>query len=108
MAPFSALEASGKPEVPGLGFRYGTDGRWVLPNPTGLPGVFEGYTPPHYTNMRQAVDVLTEQKFGPCGPFNPKTLGYYRKTEEVQSRARRHDEAFKACVALQAQHIYDL
>ncbi|WP_292390018.1 hypothetical protein [Methanosarcina sp. UBA5] len=32
-----------------------------LPNPTGLPGVFEGYTPPHYTNMRQAVDALQKE-----------------------------------------------
>src|ERR687897_1918857 len=37
------LGASGDPTVPGLGFRYDTDERWVLPNPTGLPGVFEGY-----------------------------------------------------------------
>ena len=37
-----------RPEVPGLGFRYDTDERWPLPNPTGLEGVFEGYCPPHY------------------------------------------------------------
>lgn len=107
MDPFSVLGASGKPDVPGLGFRYDTDERWALPNPTGLPGVFEGYTPPHYTNMRHAVDALTERKFGKGGPFNPETPGYYRDTKEVRRRARRHNEEFKACVALQAQHIYN-
>ncbi len=42
--PYSILGASGNPAVPGLGFRYNTDERWPLPNPTGLPGIFEGYT----------------------------------------------------------------
>jgi hypothetical protein len=36
------LGASGDPNVPGLGFRYDTDEKWSLPNPTGLQGVFEG------------------------------------------------------------------
>ena len=40
------LGASGDPAVPGLGFRYDTDERWSLSNPTGLQGVFEGYCPP--------------------------------------------------------------
>ena len=39
---YTFLGASGDPEVPGLGFRYDTDERWPLPNPTGLPGVFAG------------------------------------------------------------------
>jgi hypothetical protein len=41
------LGASGDPEVPGLGFRYDSDPRWPQPNPTGLEGVFEAFTPPH-------------------------------------------------------------
>ena len=32
---FSMLGASGNPEVPGLGFRYDSDERWSMPNPTG-------------------------------------------------------------------------
>jgi hypothetical protein len=35
---YTVLGASGDPEVPGLGFRYDTDERWPLPNPTGLEG----------------------------------------------------------------------
>jgi hypothetical protein len=57
--------------------------------------------------MCHAVDTLTERKFGPGGPFNPETPGYYKDTRAVRSRARRHDEEFKECVALQAQYIYD-
>ncbi|MGB9929020.1 MAG: hypothetical protein ACPK85_11555 [Methanosarcina sp.] len=107
MDPFAILGASGNPEVPGLGFRYDTDERWALPNPTGLQGIFEGFTPPHYENMRQAVDVLSERKFGPGGPFHPETPGYYRDTRTVRSRAKPHNEEFKECVALQAQYIFD-
>ena len=44
--PFSLLGASGDPDVPGLGFRYDAEDRWPLPHVTGLPGVFEGHTPP--------------------------------------------------------------
>src|SRR5438067_1766626 len=45
------LGASGDPEVPGLGFRFDTDPRWPLPNPTGLTGVFDAFAPPHYLDI---------------------------------------------------------
>jgi hypothetical protein len=105
--PFSVLGASGDPEVKGLGFRYDTDERWSLPNPTGLEGVFEGFTPPHYRDMRNAVDALMERKFGSGGPYNPETPGYYKDTAGVRSSAQVPDEHFKECAALQAQYIYD-
>lgn len=72
---FSILGASGNPDVPGLGFRYDTDERWPLPNPTGLEGVFEGYCPPHYPDMPAAVEALHRRKYGPGGPFNATTPG---------------------------------
>ena len=75
MSPYSVLGASGDPEVPGLGFRYDADERWPLPNPTGLPGVFEGFCPPHYPDMRSAVEAFCQRKFGPGGPFHPDTPG---------------------------------
>ncbi|MBA2286838.1 MAG: hypothetical protein H0W02_15285 [Ktedonobacteraceae bacterium] len=101
------LGASGDPDVPGLGFRYDRDERWALPNPTGLPGVFEGYCPPHYPNMRAAVDAFCERKFGPGGPFHPDTPGPWKDSRKVRSSAQVHDERFRACVALQAQYAYD-
>ncbi|HSD56966.1 MAG TPA: hypothetical protein VLB04_02200 [Methanotrichaceae archaeon] len=107
MDPFAVLGASGNPEAPGLGFRYDTDERWSLPNPTGLQGVFEGHTPPHYQDMRHAVDALVKRKFGPGGPFHPDTPGYYKETAKVRSSAQIHSEEFRECVALQAQYIYD-
>jgi hypothetical protein len=107
MDPLAVLGASGNSQAPGLGFRYDTNELWPLPNPTGLPGVFEGHTPPHYSDMRQAVDAIVARKFGPGGPFHADTPGYYKETAKVRSSAQVHSEKFKECVALQAQYIYD-
>jgi hypothetical protein len=104
---FAMLGASGDPEVPGLGFRYDTDPRWPYPNPTGLKGVMEGYCPPHYHDMRAAVEALCVRKFGPGGPFHPDTPGPWKDSRKVRSAAREHDEQFKECVTLQAQYVYD-
>ena len=105
--PNSILGASGDPAAKGLGFRYDTDERWPLPNPTGLAGIFEGFCPPHYRDMREAVDALVARKFGPGGPFHPDTPGQYRDTPAVRGSAEVHSEEFRECVALQAQAIYD-
>lgn len=101
------LGASGNPEVPGLGFRYDSDERWAIPNPTGLTGVFEGFCPPHYPDMRAAVDAFARRKFGPGGPFHAETPGAWRESPRVRSSAQVHSEEFKECVALQAQYIFD-
>jgi hypothetical protein len=105
--PFAMLGASGDPEVPGLGFRYDEDDRWPYPNPTGLEGLMEGYCPPHYPDMRAAVDAVCERKFGPGGPFHPDTPGPWKDSPKVRSAAKAHDDRFKACVSLQAQYVYD-
>jgi hypothetical protein len=104
----SVLGASGDPNVPGLGFRFDMDKeRWSIPNPTGLPGVFEGYCPPHYKNMREAVEALAKRKFGEGGVYNPNTPGAWSDSPKVRSSAKPYSEEFKECVALQAQYIYD-
>ncbi len=106
--PFSMLGASGENGPPGLGFRYDTDeDRWPYPNPTGLEEVMEGYCPPHFSDMREAVDAVCNRKFGPGGPFNPETPGPWKDSRKVRSAASVHDEHFRACVALQAQYVYD-
>ncbi len=107
MNPFSVLGASGDPEVPGLGFRYDTNERWAVPNPTGLPGVFEGFCPPHFPDMRAAVDAFVARKFGPGGPFHPETPGPWRGSKKVRGSAQVHNEEFKECVTLQAQYTLD-
>jgi hypothetical protein len=105
--PFAVLGASGDPDVPGLGFRYDENETWPYPNPTGLEGVMEAYCPPHYPDMRAAVEAVCERKFGAGGPFNPDTPGPWKDSREVRSSAQAHDEAFRECVALQAQYVFD-
>jgi hypothetical protein len=105
--PFAMLGASGNPEVPGLGFRYDLDERWPYPNPTGLPGVMEGFCPPHYPDLRAAVEALCERKFGSGGPFHPDTPGVWKDSRKVRSAAIVHDEGFRDCVAHQAQYLFD-
>jgi hypothetical protein len=105
--PFVMLGASGEPDVPGLGFRYDTDERWPYPNPTGLEGIMEGFCPPHYPDMRAAVEAVCERKFGVGGPFNASTPGPWKDSATVRRAAQVHDERFKECVALQAQYVFD-
>jgi hypothetical protein len=103
----ATLGASGDASVPGLGFRYDTDPRWGEPNATGLPGVFEGYCPPHYPDMRAAVEAFCERKFGPGGPFHPDTPGPWKESAKVRGSAQVHSEAFRSCVAHMAQYILE-
>jgi hypothetical protein len=103
----TVLGASGDPAVPGLGFRYDTDERWALPNPTGLDGVFTAYCPPHYPDMAAAVEAFAQRKFGPGGPFHPGTPGAWKESARVRGAAQVHSDEFKACVAIQAQYILD-
>jgi hypothetical protein len=101
------LGAGGDPEVPGLGFRYDTDERWALPNPTGADGVFTAYCPPHFPHMHAAVEAFAERKFGPGGPFHQGTPGAWKESARVRGAADVHSDEFKACVALQAQYVFD-
>ena len=104
---FSVLGASGNPRVPGLGFRFDTDDRWPYPNPTGLKGIMEGFCPPHYAHMREAVEAVCQRKFGPGGPFHPDTPGPWKDSPRVRAAAQVHSEEFRECVSLQAQYIFD-
>jgi hypothetical protein len=103
--PFAVLGAE-EPGV-GLGFEWQRQESWSVPNPTGLAGVFEGFCPPHYPDMRAAVEALAERKFGAGGPFDPATPGPWKESSRVRGAAEVHPEEFKECVALQAQHVYD-
>jgi hypothetical protein len=104
---FTMLGASGDPEVPGLGFRYDEDERWPTPNPTGLPGVFEAFCPPHHADMAAAVEAFATRKFGPGGPFNAGTPGAWTDSPGFRRSATVHDEHFKECIAVQAQYVLD-
>lgn len=103
----TVLGASGDPEVPGLGFRSDTDERWSMPNPTGLEGVFESFTPPHFPNMRAAVEAVVERKFGPGGPYHAQTPGPWKDSAAVRGAALRYDERTIDLVARQAEYIFE-
>jgi hypothetical protein len=104
---FSVLGAGGNPEAPGIGFRYDTNDDWPHPNPTGLAGVMGGFCPPHYPDMRSAVEAVHTRKFGSGGPFHPETPGPWKDSPKVRSAAQVHSEEFRECVALQAQYVLD-
>ena len=104
--PFSLLGASGDPAVPGLGFRHHLLPGRPLPVVTGLPGVFEGHCPPHFPDIRAAVEAAIARKFGPGGPFDPATPGPYRDTAAVRGAGRPHDPAFVDCVTLMADYVH--
>jgi hypothetical protein len=103
----AVLGVTGDARAPGLRFRFDTDARWALPNPTGLPGVFEAFCPPHYPDMRAAVDALCERKFGEGGPFHPGTPGAWKESPRVRGAAPVHDPEFRECVATQARYILE-
>jgi hypothetical protein len=104
---FSMLGASGNPDVPGLGFRFDEDERWSTPNPTGLAGVFEAFSPPHHADMAAAVEAFVARKFGPGGPFHRETPGAWTDSPGFRGSAQVHDEEFKGLISLQAQYVFD-
>ena len=105
--PFSVLGASGDPDVPGLGFRFDMIPGQPLPHVTGLEGVFEGHCPPHFKDMRAAVESVVLRKFGANGPFNAATDGPYRNNATIRGSAVTISEAMIDCVTDMARYIHD-
>ena len=105
--PFSILGASGEANVPGLGFRFDMIKEKPLPHFTGLEGVFEGHCPPHFKDMRSAVESVIKRKFGAGGPFNAKTKGPYKETAAVRGNAASMGEEFVDCVTTMADYIFN-
>ena len=103
----SILGASGNPDVPGLGFHVEHDERWPLPNPTGLPGVFETLARPHVADAAEAVERFAERKFGSGGPFNPATAGPWADTARVRGSAAPYDERFVRLLTDQVRYVDD-
>lgn len=104
---WSVLGAFADSGIQGLGFRFVTDPRWVMPNPVGLDGHIEGLCPPYVANMRQAVSIFVERKFGPSGAYDPSTPGAWGDTEAVKSGLTPYSEEFIDCLGEVAQYVYD-
>lgn len=105
--PFSVLGASGDPEVPGLRFRFDMIEGEPLPHVTGLEGILEGHTQPHFKDMRAAVESVVRRKFGAGGPFNHRTKGPYKETDAVRKSGAPINDEFIECVATMAQYVQD-
>ncbi len=103
----SILGANARDGINGLGFRFVEDERWVVPNPVGLPGVYEALCPPNYPDMHAAVKVFVERKFGPDGAYAQDAPGPWRDESGVRRTVEPYTQEFVDCMSEVAQYIYD-
>jgi hypothetical protein len=104
---WSVLGAFHESGIEGLRFRFVHDSRRTLPNPVGLDGHFEGLCPPYVSDMREAVDIFVEGKFGPQGSYNPSTPGAWQDSKAIKQGVTPYSEEFIDCLSEVAQYIYD-
>jgi hypothetical protein len=104
---WSILGAGAEAGIDGLGFRFVHDDRWLLPNPVGLDGHFEGLCPPYVSDMREAVDIFVERKFGPDGSYDPGIPGPWQDTKAIKQGVTPYTDEFVDCLADAAQYVYD-
>ncbi len=107
LSPLSILGAVAEEGVRGLGFRFQQDERWILPDPVGLDGHYETLGPPYQADMRSAVQVFAERKFGPGGAFDPGRPGPFRDSPAVKRSVTPYDEEFLDCMGEMAQYLHD-
>ncbi|MGI8775193.1 MAG: hypothetical protein ACR2KQ_09340 [Actinomycetota bacterium] len=96
---WSVLGAFSDSGIDGLGFRFVHDDRWVLPNPVGLDDHSEGLCPPYAADMREAVNMFIERKFGPGGAYDPMTPGPWKDTKAIKQGVTPYSEEFVDCLA---------
>jgi hypothetical protein len=104
---WSILGGFSESGIQGLGFRFVHDSRWTLPNPVGLDGHIEGLCPPYVSDMREAVSIFVERKFGPEGAYDPTTAGPWRDTKAIKQGVTPYSEEFINCLSEVAQYVYD-
>ena len=105
--PRFAMGAS--PELfKGLGFRFVQPKKGVIDPPTTIPvgrdGVFEGYCPPYYKNMNEAIDAFHEHKNAAWEPDKPFP---YSEPDKLLMRAPKPTDTTKQIVKDVANYIYD-
>jgi hypothetical protein len=105
--PLSILGAFAEEGIRGLGFRFQQDERWTSPDPVGLDGHYETLGPPYQADMRSAVQVFAERKFGPAGAFDPGRPGPFRDSPSVKRSVTPYDEEFLDCMGEMAQYLHD-
>lgn len=105
ISPLSLLGAHADKGVSGLGFRHEFADGWIMPNPVGLDGHYEGFCPPYFTDMHAAARRIAEIKFGKSGTYNASSKGPY--SDNVRSSAHPYSEELINCLGTVAQYVYD-
>jgi len=104
---WSVLGAFADDGIDGLGFRFVRDERWALPNPVGLDGHFEALCPPYVSDMRQAVEIFVQRKFGPEGAYDARSPGPWRDAPAVKQGVTPYSDEFVDALGEVAQYVYD-
>ena len=85
---------------PGLGFHFVVPpGKPLRANPVGIPGVWEGPTPPFVPSMKDAVTNLVESKFGADGTFRKPQEQPYAHRNTAQQVPQHSERAIEATIA---------
>lgn len=85
---------------PGLGFHFVVPpGKPLRANPVGIPGVWEGPTPPFVPSMKDAVTNLVESKFGSDGTFRKPQEQPYVQRNTAQQVPQHSERAIEATIA---------
>ena len=85
---------------PGLGFHFVVPpGKPLRANPVGIPGVWEGPTPPFVPSMKDAVTKLVESKFGSDGTFRKPQEQPYAQRNTAQQVPQHSERAIEATIA---------
>ncbi|WP_194777892.1 hypothetical protein [Pararhodonellum marinum] len=104
---WSILGAFADKGIQGMGFRFVRDDRWIMPNPVGLDGIYEGLCPPYYPDMRAAVEEFVSRKFGSKGAYHQDTPGPWKESKAIKRQMSPYSEEFVDCLTEVAQYIFD-
>ena len=107
VSPFTIMGAAAKAGEPGLGFTFEKKDGWGVPNPLGIEGLYQAFSPPFYTSMRAAVEAFLELKFGPGGTYDPTSPGPFKDNASIKREASHPSQALVDCVVANAEYIYD-
>lgn len=107
VSPFTVMGAAAKQGIPGLGFKFEMKESWGTPNPLGIEGLYQAYSPPFYPDMRGAIEAFLELKFGRGGAYDPATPGPYADNAAIKKTAARPSDELIDCVVATAQYVYD-
>ena len=89
ISPFSLMGVAANSGIDGLGFSFEKQPDWGVPNPVGRKGLYEGYCPPFYPDMRSAVQAYLDLKFGDGGTYDPAQPGPFNDPGIAGSALRR-------------------